>query len=174
MSCHMLLVPRLRLGTHCKHGSAVRVLRLIPSPAIARQSLAGIAFPGGAWERGRRWGFRAALAATYSMICIVSIKADDAPAQFPRRYCENGFERAGNPQEIACRPHASDTSAYCGYTVGGGAAHHGEPRYLDEGTWGWDYTGWLFQRRVGLDWFHGARYQGGPGAYKTDGPRLLH
>ncbi len=100
--------------------------------------------------------------------------AEDQPVVYPRRYCENGFERAGYPQDVACRAQPSDTPAYCGYTVGGGAPHHGEPRYLDEGTWGWDYTGWLFQRRVGLDWFHGARYQGGAGAYKTDGPRLLH
>jgi hypothetical protein len=107
-----------------------------------------------------------------ALSAVRSLAADDQPVVYPRRYCENGYERTGWPQDIACRAQPSDTPAYCGYTVGGGAVHRGEPRYLDEGTWGWDYTGWLFQRRVGLDWFHGTRYQGGAGAYKTDGPRL--
>ena len=174
MGFQLPLVPGLRLGTNDRHGSAVRAAQSTSAQLCTRQSLACRAFPSGAWERAYRWAKKAALAVALSTICIASIKADDAPAQFPRRYCENGFDRAGNPQEIACRAHPSDTSAYCGYTVGGGAAHHGEPRYLDEGTWGWDYSGWIFKRRVGLDWFHGAHYQGGPGAYKTDGPRLVH
>jgi hypothetical protein len=69
----------------------------------------------------------------------------------------------------------SDTGHYLGYHVGGGAvnAHKAEPRQADEGTWGWDYQGWLVPRRVALGWWHGRRYQGGGGAYKTDGPRLL-
>jgi hypothetical protein len=122
----------------------------------------------------RRRFIIALIVASLSVLAGDSVAADDQPVVYPPRYCENGFERAGYPQDIACRARPSDSPAYCGYTVGGGAPHHGEPRYLDEGTWGWDYTGWLFQRRVGLDWFHGGRYQGGPGAYKTDGPRLLH
>jgi hypothetical protein len=122
-----------------------------------------------------RQAIRALIIAAVSAAAGQAFAADDKPVVYPRRYCENGFERAGWPQEIACcRAQPSDTPAYCGYTVGGGAPHHGEPRYLGEGTWGWDYTGWLFQRRVGLDWFHGARYQGGTGAYTTDGPRLFH
>ena len=69
----------------------------------------------------------------------------------------------------------SDTGRYIGYWVGGGCAiwHKAEPPCLDEGTWGWDFTGGLFQRRVDLGWWHGRRYQGGIGAYKTEGPRLL-
>ena len=69
----------------------------------------------------------------------------------------------------------SDTGHYLGYHVGGGAvnARKAEPRRDDEGTWGWDYQGWLVPRRVSLGWWHGRRYQGGAGAYKTDGPRLL-
>ena len=68
----------------------------------------------------------------------------------------------------------SDTGHYLGYYVGGGAGHphKAEPRRDDEGTWGWDYQGWLVQRRVILGWWHGRRYQGGTGAYKTDGSRL--
>lgn len=67
----------------------------------------------------------------------------------------------------------SDTGHYLGYHVGGGAGHprKAESRQPDEGTWGWDYQG-LFPRRVMLGWWHGRRYQGGTGAYKTDGPRL--
>ncbi len=74
------------------------------------------------------------------------------------------------------RPHAapSNTPAYCGYYVGGGAAHHGEERFAEEGTWGWDYFGRYFSRHIDLGWWHGARYQGGIGAYKTDGPKLHH
>ncbi|MBI3821148.1 MAG: hypothetical protein HY289_00540 [Planctomycetes bacterium] len=66
----------------------------------------------------------------------------------------------------------SDTGRYIGYHVGGGAGQprKAEPRQDDEGTWGWDYQGWL-PRRVILGWWHGRRYQGGTGAYATDGPK---
>jgi len=68
----------------------------------------------------------------------------------------------------------SDTGHSLGYHVGGGAGNprKAEPRRDDEGTWGWDYQGWLLPRRVSLGWWHGRRAQGGPGAYKTEGPRL--
>ena len=61
-----------------------------------------------------------------------------------------------------------------GYHVGGGNPfpHLAEPRTSEEGTWGWDYQGWLFPRRVINGWWHGRRYQGGTGAYKTDGPKF--
>jgi hypothetical protein len=62
------------------------------------------------------------------------------------------------------------------YWVGGGAAswRRGDLPTEDEGTWGLDYRGWIIQRRVNHLWFHGRRYQGGSGAYKTDGPHLPH
>ncbi len=67
----------------------------------------------------------------------------------------------------------SDTGHGIGYYVGGGALpRFGEPRGADEGTWGWDYQGWLLPRRVVNSWWHGRRYQGGTGAYKTDGPHF--
>jgi hypothetical protein len=68
----------------------------------------------------------------------------------------------------------SDTGRYIGGYIGGGAVNlrRAEARTPDEGTWGWDYQGWLVPRRVILGWWHGRRYQGGSGAYKTDGPRL--
>jgi hypothetical protein len=66
----------------------------------------------------------------------------------------------------------SDTGRLIGYHVGGGALpRFGEPRYGDEGTWGWDYQG-ILPRRVMLNWWHGRRYQGGAGAYRTEGPHL--
>lgn len=73
-------------------------------------------------------------------------------------------------------PVPSDTGHYFGYYVGGGNGrpHKAESRRDDEGTWGWDYKGWLIPRRVVLGWWHGQRYQGGTGAYKTDGPHLYH
>jgi hypothetical protein len=77
--------------------------------------------------------------------------------------------------EIAPWARPGRTPAYVGYYVGGGAPCHctGEPRLPWEGTWGWDYCGYCFHRRVWLDWFHGRRYQGGIGSYQTDGPELL-
>src|SRR5258708_271545 len=67
----------------------------------------------------------------------------------------------------------SDTGHNIGYHVGGGASqpHQAEPRRDDEGTWGWDYQGWLLPRRVMNGWWHGRRAQGGTGAYRTDGLR---
>lgn len=86
------------------------------------------------------------------------------------RDCE--FARAGCPQTL--RYHATGTNPnFWGYWVGGGTAFGGGPPCEHEGTWGWDFEGWP-TRRVWLNWSHG-RYQGGTGAYKTDGPKLhLH
>ena len=66
----------------------------------------------------------------------------------------------------------SDAGRYVGYYVGGGSPFRGEPRRPDEGVWGWDYSGSRFTPRIMLLWNHGRFYQGGTGAYKTDGPRL--
>ena len=73
------------------------------------------------------------------------------------------------------KPIPSDTGHYIGYYVGGGNGRpkKAESRRDDEGTWGWDYQGWLILPRVILGWWHGQKYQGGTGAYKTDGPRLF-
>lgn len=70
----------------------------------------------------------------------------------------------------------SNSPRNIGYYVGGGAVSrkHGELPYPEEGTWGWDYRGWLIPRRVNLLWWHGRRDQGGTGAYRTDGPHLPH
>jgi hypothetical protein len=67
----------------------------------------------------------------------------------------------------------SDTGRYFGYYVGGGSAFRGDDRLANEGVWGWDYGGFHFVPRIELLWNHGRRYQGGAGAYQTDGPRFL-
>src|SRR6266481_859386 len=60
----------------------------------------------------------------------------------------------------------SNTPAYTGYYVGGGCLRSGEPRNLNEGTWGWDYEGGWLQHFVWLNWCHGRRCQGGTGSYR--------
>ncbi|MEI7685152.1 MAG: hypothetical protein WCL32_09005 [Planctomycetota bacterium] len=88
---------------------------------------------------------------------------------------ESDLARAGQPQEVSRFARAFDCSRMVGYYIGGGAGNprKAEPRNADDGTWGLDYSGWLIHRRVDLGWWHGRRYQGGPGAYKTDGPKLI-
>jgi hypothetical protein len=86
---------------------------------------------------------------------------------------EDEQKRAGYPQEQSRLAHPGINPRYIGYYVGGGATwlRKGDAPLADEGTWGWDYQGWL-PRRVKLNWWHGRRYQGGVGAYRTDGPKL--
>jgi hypothetical protein len=81
-----------------------------------------------------------------------------------------------DPPPVSCLAQPSNTPANVGYYVGGGCpcGRLGEPRYPLEGTWGWDWSGWCCRRKVDLLWWHGRRYQGGTGAYNTDGPKLLH
>jgi hypothetical protein len=85
---------------------------------------------------------------------------------------EDGQKRAGYPQKVACYAVPSDTGHYKGYLVGGGAVLLGHPPFRDEGTWGWDYCGCLIPKRVALLWYHGWKYQGGVGAYRTTGKNL--
>jgi hypothetical protein len=91
------------------------------------------------------------------------------------RYCEPGLQRAGNPDCIS--RHAQpriDRDHTVGY-VGGGTPfpHWGECRTSQEGTFGMDYSGWLFHRKTWLLWSHGGLYQGGAGRYESEGPRIL-
>jgi hypothetical protein len=98
---------------------------------------------------------------------MAAVRADPGDASDEQR-------RTGFPQEISRRARPSDTGRYAGYTVGGGAPlRKGDAPLPHEGTWGWDYSGGLFQRRVILGWWHGRRYQSGSGAYRTDAPRIL-
>jgi len=86
----------------------------------------------------------------------------------------SSYQIGGHNDCIARYAHPSNTPAYGGYYVGGGATFHGEERFADEGTWGWDYFGRHLNRHIDLGWWHGAHYQGGTGSYKTDGPKLVH
>jgi hypothetical protein len=85
---------------------------------------------------------------------------------------EDGFRRAGNPQAVACYAVSSDTGHYVGYYVGGGAPCLGDHPWPEDGTWGWDYRGFLVPKKVILGWYHGRRYQEGIGSYRTVGSHL--
>ncbi len=107
---------------------------------------------------------------------VVTPVAVEPPILTPIEHTEGDHCRAGWPQETSCLAVHSDTGHYVGYYVGGGnpCCRKGDLPHPDEGTWGWDYSGWRFHRRVMLNWWHGRRYQGGVGAYATDGPNLKH
>jgi hypothetical protein len=88
-------------------------------------------------------------------------------------YRDEAHCRAGCPQCIHARALPSDTGRYFGYLVGGGSTFRGDAPYLDDGTWGWDYSGHLLQKHVALNWWR-TRHQAGGGQYHTDGPKLRH
>lgn len=87
--------------------------------------------------------------------------------------CRDRHAIAGWPQCVSPWARPSFGCYEGGYYVGGGAPAHGDYRCAHEGTWGWDYNGRLFNKRIALGWYHGRRAQGGYGAYKSDGPRIL-
>jgi len=83
-------------------------------------------------------------------------------------------ERAGKPGCHFFWAQRQVDRDYAGYYVGGGAAAGcSRGQFEEEGTWGWDYTGRLFKRRVNLGWFWMHRKQGGSGSYQPDGPRVV-
>lgn len=106
--------------------------------------------------------------------CFAAANAQKPWNQKPRaEKIENDYVRAGHPWEIRRWAQPTHTSAYDHGYIGGGAAFRwGEPRTLEEGTWGRDYVGVLYPRRVWLNWWHNTRYQGGTRGYDTDGPKL--
>jgi hypothetical protein len=106
-------------------------------------------------------GWLMMLASMCLIVICVSVSLADPPP-----------ESADGLPRLAWWAIPSDTGHYLGYYLGGGSGRPlaAEPRRADEGTWGWDYQGWLVPRRVMLGWWHGRRSQGGTGAYKTDGP----
>jgi hypothetical protein len=87
----------------------------------------------------------------------------------PRHFCHT-LERAGFPNTLARHVEPTNAGDSHGYYVGGGGGHGSGARCRNEGTFGWDYTGVHFPRKVNLGWNHGRKNQGGTGAYKTDGP----
>jgi hypothetical protein len=108
-----------------------------------------------------------------SLLVVICLIPTMSRADPPDSWQEH--RRAGFPLEISPHAQPSDTGRYDGGTVGGGAWNwrKAEPPLSNEGTWGWEYTGGLFQRRVFLGWWHGRRYQSGAGAYPTERPRIL-
>ena len=111
---------------------------------------------------------------------LSSVQAAAINYAYGGEYAYRGADhcRAGCPELIRKHAIPSNTRHYGGYYVGGGVPIHGEGPYYgdgtDEGTFGWDYFGIAFPKRVVLNWTHGRRYQGGGGVYKTDGPKLKH
>ena len=81
--------------------------------------------------------------------------------------------RAGCPRSIAWWAQPSNTAQYGGYYVGGSTQIHGDTRCPNEGVWGWDSMGLLFNKHVWLGWAHGPRHYAGEPAYKTDGPHVI-
>src|SRR5262245_9854175 len=114
-----------------------------------------------------RWLFSIILGLGLTGLCPQWAMAGGKP-----QVIDHSATRAGNPQNVAWWAVPSEARHDIGYYVGGGAPCRGDARALDEGTWGWDYSGFLLPHRVALNWWHGRRYQGGVGAYRTVGENL--
>jgi len=99
-------------------------------------------------------------------------KKEGTPSAGKPRFIAHTDERAGFPRALSGHLEPSVTSGGIGYYVGGGVPRgHGLGRRSEDGTWGWDETGCgHFRRRTVLGWSQGRKYQGGTGAYHTDGP----
>jgi hypothetical protein len=84
------------------------------------------------------------------------------------------FHQAGHPEVVSEFAQESYNEHYSGGYIGGGKAHGGHERCANQGTWGWDYTPFRpMSSKIFLKWSHGRHYQGGTGAYATDGPKPL-
>jgi len=125
--------------------------------------------PPGCW-RCMQW--MTVLATLFAAIPAQAADSDEPSLYAPPCSCE--VKRAGKPwchfpwarQQVECD--------YVGYYVGGGAPGPcSRGRCVQEGTWGWDYTGRRFKRKVKLHWSCLHRKQGGAGSYQPDGPRVV-
>jgi hypothetical protein len=114
----------------------------------------------------------AAIAVIGVCLALGQSRADPDPPPVEKHSGEDPHYRAGHPQTVAWWAVPSNSPCNVGYYVGGGCAlkKHADARAADEGTWGWDYQGYL-PRRVMLGWWHGRCYQGGIQSYKVNGPR---
>ena len=102
--------------------------------------------------------------------------AGNCPAEtlHERLFAHDPYVRAGHPHDVHRWAKPTIAPSYCVGYVGGGASLGGQPRTLEEGTWGMDYCGhYLLPHRVFLNWSHGRLSQGGAGRYTTDGPHFL-
>src|SRR5262249_42253600 len=68
-----------------------------------------------------------------------------------------GSVRAGCPECVAWWARPADDPQRVGNYVGGGCPVRcrADGPHPNEGTWGFDYQGWLLPRRVILGWWHG-------------------
>jgi hypothetical protein len=114
-----------------------------------------------------------------TVFCALVLSASDALVAADVQPCPTcqlnaQHRRAGFPQRVSPFAIPSNTSHYVWYYLGGGSLILDEPRFSNEGTFGWDYSGIAFHKSVALGWTHGRRYQGGTGAYRTVGLAPLH
>jgi hypothetical protein len=80
--------------------------------------------------------------------------------------------KKGWPDHLSRLARPSESPQNVGYFVGGGSPRaSADPPSPHEGTWGWDYKTRCINPRIMLNWWHN-RYQGGTGAYTTDGPHI--
>lgn len=105
----------------------------------------------------------------------IAARADNCPPPglYDPASCAE-VQRSGYPWQCWRWARPQVACDYVGYYVGGGSPHRvGHFHHGSEGTWGWDYHGRWFPRRIRLDWFLCPRPQGGEGQYQADGPRIL-
>ena len=102
----------------------------------------------------------------FAFATTILLSASYAAAGECEDCCIDHHARAGHPKCVHSLAIPSNTPRYCGGLIGGGAAFGGGDPYVDEGTWGWDYTG-FFTKRVFLNWSH-KHYEAGGGKYDTD------
>lgn len=99
------------------------------------------------------------------------------PSTQRKHFQGDPVERAGHPEWVSPLAKPTKSSHEEGYFIGGGArvkSRGGQERRIGEGTWGTDYSGLVIPKKTNLLWWHGQRYQGGVGSYRTDGPRIVH
>ena len=101
----------------------------------------------------------------FSLLRILSLALSTMAASsvlYAAEPCIDPLHRAGHPECVNRWAMPSDNCHYGGYYVGGGLPVLGESRCVQhEGTWGWDYFGILFTKKVDLNWGHGTRQQNG-------------
>jgi hypothetical protein len=99
-------------------------------------------------------------------------KKEGTPPPGQARCIPHTDASTGYPRSLYGHLEPSATPGGIGYYVGGGVClGHGQGRRRVDGTWGWDETGGQhLRRRIILGWSGGRKYQGGTGAYRTDGP----
>ena len=113
----------------------------------------------------------------HSALALLLIFATATPSAaetlHERHRPQDPYVRSGHPHDVHRWAKPTIAPSYCVGYVGGGAWFGGQPRTLDEGTWGMDYCGMYLPHRVRLHWYHGRFSQGGSGRYTTDGPHFL-